>query len=73
MLSTAHYTIDVIKDEARSLVERGLVNRHQPIYTLCQFIPLREWKSVESELEKNEYLLRDHIIDLLAQEVWTDD
>ncbi len=73
MLSTTYYTIDTIKDEARNLVEQGLVNRHQPIYTLCQFIPVREWEHVELELQEHNYLLRDHIIDLLAQDVWAND
>ena len=65
--------VDVIKDEARHLVTRGLLGRQQPIYTMCQFIPAREWKSVELELERNGYLLRDHIIDLLQPERWEED
>ncbi|OKH26733.1 DUF4327 domain-containing protein [Hydrococcus rivularis NIES-593] len=67
------YSIDAIKDEARQLVESGVVDRQQPIYVLCQFIPPREWICVEYELEKNGYLLRDPVIDLLAHEEWEDD
>jgi hypothetical protein len=73
MTQTISYSIDVIKDEARQLVERGVVDRQQPIYILCQFIPPREWVCVEYELERNDFLLRDHIIDLLAHEEWEDD
>ncbi|MGE5660268.1 MAG: DUF4327 family protein, partial [Actinomycetota bacterium] len=49
--SAIQYSLDVIQDEARHLVYEGLVSRQQPIYTLCQFIPPREWACVECELE----------------------
>ena len=68
-----HYTIDMIRDEARQLVEKGAVSRHQPIYILCQYIPAREWVCVECELEQCDYLLRDQIGDLIASETWETD
>ncbi|MBF2058578.1 MAG: DUF4327 family protein [Cyanobacterium sp. T60_A2020_053] len=67
------YSIDMIKDEVRHLVENGNVSRHQPIYILCQFIPAREWVYVECELEKCDFLLRDQIGDLIAHENWEND
>ena len=70
MLATVAYSIDQIKDEARHLVEKGIIDRHQPICILCEFIPPREWICVECELEQNDYSLRDHICDLLSQETW---
>lgn len=73
MIQTTSYTIDTIKDEARHLVDSGVVNRQQPIYILCQFIPPREWICVECELEQNDFLPRDPIIDLLDSEEWKDD
>ena len=73
MVTTTDYTLDEIKDEARYLVEAGKVDSHQPICVLCQFIPPREWICVECELERNDYLLRDHICDLLAKEEWSED
>jgi uncharacterized protein YqgQ len=73
MLQTLNYSIDFIKDEARQLVQKGVLGRQQPIYTLCQFIPAREWELMEWELEKNGYLLRDHVIDLLQPESWNED
>lgn len=73
METALKYDIEVIKDEARRLISKGLINRQQPIYTLFQYIPEREWSLFELELEKNEYLLRDRIIDLLSQEKWTED
>jgi hypothetical protein len=73
MIRTVQYSLDVLKDEARHLVNKGLVRRQQPIYTLCQFIPPREWVCVECELERNDFLLRDPIIDLLGREDWEDD
>jgi hypothetical protein len=73
MIQSLHYSIDVIQDEARRLVQKGVVSRHQPIYALCQHIPVREWSVVESELERNAYLLRDPIIDLMGSDTWDND
>ena len=67
------YTLDMLRDEARELVERGMVNRQQPIYTLCRYVPGREWECFEIELEKNDFLQRDRIIDLLSKERWEAD
>jgi len=71
--STVQYSIDVIQQEARQLVNKGLVSRQQPIYTLCQYIPPREWACVECELEKCDFLLRDRIGDLMGSEEWDND
>jgi hypothetical protein len=65
--------MDFIRDEARQLVQRGVISRHQPIYVLCQYIPAREWTWVECELEKSSFLLRDRIGDLLGREDWDND
>ena len=73
MVATVDYSIDEIKDEARCLLETGKINSHQPIYVLCQFIPPREWICVECELERNDYLLRDRLCDLLPKEEWSED
>ncbi|PMB17159.1 DUF4327 family protein [Fischerella thermalis] len=67
------YDIEVIKEEARELVKKGLIRRNEPIYALCRYIPGRDWVCVELELEKNEFLLRDKIIDLLGREDWNED
>jgi Domain of unknown function (DUF4327) len=68
-----NYSLDVIQDEARQLVREGVLSRQQPIYTLCQFIPPREWACVECELEKCDFLLRDRIGDLIGSEIWDND
>jgi uncharacterized protein YqgQ len=73
MVPTLLYTIEVIKQEASQLVDRGLLQRKSPIYHLCQYIPPREWHCVECELERNDYLLRDPILDLLGREDWEED
>lgn len=70
---TRQYTLDMLRDEARQLVQQGVVSRQQPIYRLCGHIPPREWPYVEAELERHNYLLRDRIIDLLGSETWSDD
>jgi len=75
IISTAkcQYSIKLLQDEARHLVERGTVSRRQPIYVLCQHIPPREWVFLESELEQGDYLLRDRIGDLIGYEEWDND
>ncbi|MCG6137806.1 MULTISPECIES: DUF4327 family protein [Nostocaceae] len=73
MDTAVRYDIGVIKEEARQLVNKGLIDRQQPIYSLCRYIPHRDWLLFEIELEKNEFLLRDRIIDLLSSETWEDD
>lgn len=67
------YTLDFIRDEIRALLERGTISRHQPIYSLANYIPPREWLSVEKQLEEKDFLLRDCIGDLLGAENWEND
>jgi hypothetical protein len=73
MVSSVQLSIDVIKEEARRLVKQGLVDRQQPIYTLCRYFSASEWNWLECELERNDFLLRDRIIDLLGREDWQED
>ncbi len=72
-LPPVHYSMDVIREEARQLVQKGVISRQQPIYTLCQYIPAREWVCIEGELEKSDFLLRDRIADLIGREEWEND
>ena len=67
MATTVKYDIAAIKEEARQLVEKGLIDRQQPIYALCKYIPGRDWVCVELELKENDFLLRDRMIDLLSK------
>ncbi|MBM0742653.1 DUF4327 family protein [Phormidium sp. CLA17] len=73
MLQSIQYSLPVIQDEARQLVQEGLVSRHQPIYILCQYIHAREWAWIECELERCNFLLRDRIGDLIGYEKWEND
>jgi Domain of unknown function (DUF4327) len=73
MDTAVKYDLEVIKQEARCLVNSGKLKRNQPIYALCKYIPGRDWICVELELEKNNFLLRDKIIDLLGNEEWSED
>lgn len=73
MIQSIQYSLNLIQDEARSLVEKGVISRQQPIYVLCQYIPAREWAGVEGLLENNDFLLRDRIGDLLGREDWSND
>lgn len=72
-LPSVQYSLEVIVEEARQLVKRGVVCRRQPIYNLCQYIPVREWTEFERELERHEFLLRDRIGDLIGHEEWQND
>ncbi len=66
MTSRDHYSIAEIKNEARQLVECGAVDEQQPIWVLCEFIAPGECLEMEEEIEKNHYLLREHIADLIT-------
>lgn len=72
-VQSIQYSLDVIKEEARQLVHKGIVSRQQRIYILCQYIPVRDWVCFEPELERGEFLLRDCIGDLLSHEEWNND
>lgn len=72
-LRSRGYTLDMLRDEARALVDKRMVNRQQPIRALCRFVSEEGWKCVEVALERDDFLMRDRIIDLLAQETWTED
>ncbi|MBC7823653.1 MAG: DUF4327 family protein [Candidatus Parcubacteria bacterium] len=73
MVQLAQYSLTMIQDEVRQLVDKGVVNRQQPIYSLCKHIPSREWVCMECELEKADFLLRDRIGDLMSHETWDND
>ncbi|NEP59991.1 MAG: DUF4327 family protein [Symploca sp. SIO2G7] len=70
---SVRYSINVLQEEARQLVEKGIVSRQQPIYALCKYIPARDWVCVEFELEEGDFLLRDRIADLVGFEEWEND
>ncbi len=72
-MQTIQYSIDIFQDEVRQLVQKGVVNRQQPIYSLCKYIPAREWVCIEGELERCDFLLRDRICDLISHEDWQND
>ena len=67
------YSIDTLRDEARQLIEIGVISPQQSIYTLCKYIPAREWMTIECELERCDYLLRDPIGDLVSYDSWESD
>jgi hypothetical protein len=73
LATPVRYSLDVIRDEVLHLVQQGIVSRYQQIYTLCQYIPAREWDCLETELEQNNFLLRDRIGDLISREEWDND
>lgn len=73
MIQSIQYSINLIQDEARQLVQQGVISRQQPIYVLCKYIPAREWAYVECELERSNFLLRDRIGDLISREDWEND
>ena len=73
MLQTRRYSMADIQDEVRALVMKGDVNRQQPIYSLCRKFTYLEWQQIERTLESHDYLLRDHISDLMGNEYWSND
>lgn len=73
MIRHTQYSIEVIQNQVRHLLKRNLIGRQQPIYTLCKYIPVREWACFERELEEHDFLLRDRIADLIPNEEWRND
>ncbi|MGB3668495.1 MAG: DUF4327 family protein [Phormidesmis sp.] len=67
------YTLNMLRDTARALVDKHVVDRQQLIHVLCRFVSKSGWKRIEVELEEDEFLMRDRIIDLLAKETWEED
>jgi hypothetical protein len=66
-------SIEAIRDEVCQLVCEGRLSRLSPLCTICGYFSEREWPEIESELERNDYLLRDPVIDLIGKEEWTED
>lgn len=73
MLPSVKFSLEVIQEEVRRLVRAGVVSRQQRIYTLCEYIPPRDWVYFERELEESNYLLRDTLGDLMGREEWEND
>jgi hypothetical protein len=76
MISTAsgkRYPIAAIREEARSLVQKGAIALNQPIRILFEYLPARQWNKIEYELEIYDYLMRDRIIDLVGKIDWESD
>ncbi|MBD1920924.1 DUF4327 family protein [Microcoleus sp. FACHB-831] len=71
--SNNQYSLAVIRDEVRMLVEKGVVSRRQRIVSLWRYIAAREWIYMEQELENSNFLLRDYIGDLIGSEEWDND
>ena len=67
------YNFDLIVEEVKALLEKGVINRFQPLYVLANYIPSKEWLTVELELEEKGYLLRHQIKEILTQQAWDND
>lgn len=72
-MSKSFYPLAMLQAEVHHLLEQGIVNRKQPIHTLCKYVSVREWQWIEQELEENEFLLRDPIGELISHEEWNSD
>ncbi|WP_013323016.1 DUF4327 family protein [Gloeothece verrucosa] len=70
---TTSLSLESIKEEARFLIATGCLERRKPLLCLCEYIPCREWVELECELERNDFLLRDSIADLVESETWDED
>lgn len=73
MSTVRQYALCDVRDEVKALVAKGLVGRQHRIYALCSFFSDREWSHIEKILDANEYVLRDAVVDLIGQEVWSND
>ena len=76
MISTTsleRYSISAIRNEAASLLEMGVIALDQPLRILFEYLPAKQWNTIECELERHDYLLRDRIIDLVGKVDWDGD
>lgn len=71
--STKRYSIVTIREEAINLLQVGVIALNQPLRILCEYLPAQQWKEIECELERYDYLLRDRVIDLVGKLDWDDD
>jgi len=68
--SVKRYSINSIREEATNLLEMGVIALNQPLRILFEYLPAKEWGTIECELERHDYLLRDRIIDLVGEVNW---
>ena len=68
--SVKRYSINAIKEEAINLLENGVIAFDQPLRILFEYLPAKQWNTIECELERYDYLLRDRIIDLVGEVKW---
>lgn len=68
-----HYGLEAIRDEAKRLIDSGVIRRSAAIGILESHVPSREWESIASELERCDYQPHDPICDLLGCEEWSYD
>lgn len=76
MLSTTtikRCSISTIREETTNLLEIGVITLDQPLRILFEYLPAKQWKAIECELEMHDYLLRDRIIDLIGNINWDSD
>lgn len=71
--ASKRYSIAMIREEATNLVQIGVVALNQPLRILFEYLPAKQWNSIECELERYDYLLRDRIIDLVGEVRWDND
>ncbi|WP_281291286.1 DUF4327 family protein [Hyella patelloides] len=45
----------------------------QPLRILCDYLPVQQRNEIECELESYNYLLRDHVRDLIGKLTWESD
>lgn len=73
MPAIQQYSITDLQDEVRALVARGAVGRQQRIYELSKYFSDRAWHNIERLLNIHDFMLRDHVIDLVGKESWAND
>ncbi len=72
-ITPTRFAVEAIQDEARRLVQAGVLRRSATIAHLKSFFPDREWPDVARELELCDYSFTDPVCDLLGHEEWSED
>lgn len=73
-LQATHYAVEAIQEEARRLIQQGVLRRSAAIAHLQPFFPQREWQAIAQELELQDYCPWDPLCDLIGNcEEWSED
>jgi len=73
MVQAVRFALPEICDQARWLVLRGKLSRHQAMAELAAFYSAAEWQGICEELTRHDFCLNNPVCELMAHEEWSND